>query len=84
MYEGTGFFCDDCAEKHTKECEDFADYAKMPVVNSPAWANAPTTAARLTPNVMGCLWRKRGRDYYRKLGITQLSELLDFAHEHGL
>ena len=35
MYEGTGFFCDDCAEKHTKECEDFADYAEMPVVNSP-------------------------------------------------
>lgn len=34
MYEG-GFFCKKCARKHKKECEDFEDYAKMPVVNSP-------------------------------------------------
>ncbi|MCO6489537.1 MAG: hypothetical protein J5I98_14015 [Phaeodactylibacter sp.] len=28
------FFCDDCTEQHEKECED-AEYAMMPVVNSP-------------------------------------------------
>lgn len=34
IYED-GFFCKKCAKKHAKECEDFADYAKMNVVNSP-------------------------------------------------
>ncbi len=29
------YFCQKCAEKHEKECEDFSDYSKMPVVNSP-------------------------------------------------
>ena len=33
--EDGAFFCEDCAEKHAEECEDFADYASMPVVNSP-------------------------------------------------
>lgn len=28
-------FCEKCAEKHGKKCDDFADYAGMPVVNSP-------------------------------------------------
>jgi hypothetical protein len=28
-------FCAKCAEKHKKKCEDFRDYAAMPVVNSP-------------------------------------------------
>ena len=28
-------FCDKCAQKHAKECEDFDDYASMPIVNSP-------------------------------------------------
>lgn len=28
-------FCNKCAKKHAKTCEDFADYAAMPVVNSP-------------------------------------------------
>jgi len=35
MYEEESLFCDKCAKKHAKECEDFADYASMPVVNSP-------------------------------------------------
>jgi hypothetical protein len=30
-----GAFCAKCAKKHAEECEDFADYAAMPVVNSP-------------------------------------------------
>lgn len=28
-------FCGACAKKHAKTCSDFADYAAMPVVNSP-------------------------------------------------
>ncbi|MEZ4883894.1 MAG: hypothetical protein R3E32_04070 [Chitinophagales bacterium] len=32
--EGESFFCEDCVKKHEKECED-AEYALMPVVNSP-------------------------------------------------
>jgi hypothetical protein len=36
MYETDEyFFCEGCAKKHEKECEDFSDYANMPVVNSP-------------------------------------------------
>ena len=35
LWEGTGLFCDGCAGKHAETCEDFADYAQMPVVNSP-------------------------------------------------
>ena len=34
-YESDAFFCEKCAKKHEKECEDFADYSEMPVVNSP-------------------------------------------------
>ncbi len=30
-----GLFCKKCAKKHAKECEDFADYAELPVCNSP-------------------------------------------------
>jgi hypothetical protein len=34
--EGKGyFFCEKCAKKHGKKCEDFADYARLEVVNSP-------------------------------------------------
>ncbi len=29
------FYCESCSARHEKECEDFDDYAKMPVVNSP-------------------------------------------------
>ncbi len=35
MWKENAVFCDKCAKKHAKECEDFADYANMPVVNSP-------------------------------------------------
>lgn len=28
-------FCKKCAKKHKKTCEDFADYASMPIINSP-------------------------------------------------
>ncbi|HDR51364.1 MAG TPA: hypothetical protein ENN90_07050 [Mariniphaga anaerophila] len=35
LAEKDAFFCETCSEKHAEECEDFADYAEMPVVNSP-------------------------------------------------
>lgn len=34
-YEAGALFCGKCAKKHAKTCEDFEDYAAMPVVNSP-------------------------------------------------
>ena len=34
-YGDESVFCKKCAKKHTKTCEDFADYAAMPLVNSP-------------------------------------------------
>jgi len=34
-FEYDAFFCDKCAKKHANKCEDFADYASMPIVNSP-------------------------------------------------
>ena len=33
--DGENFFCPACAKKHARTCNDFADYAVMPVVNSP-------------------------------------------------
>lgn len=35
MWDGACMFCEKCADKHAKKCEDFADYAAMDVVNSP-------------------------------------------------
>lgn len=34
-HEEEKIFCEKCAKLHAKECEDFADYAAMPLVNSP-------------------------------------------------
>ncbi|KAF0237596.1 MAG: hypothetical protein FD181_1834 [Prolixibacteraceae bacterium] len=34
-YEGAALYCAQCSAKHAEKCEDFEDYAKMPVVNSP-------------------------------------------------
>ena len=34
-YNADNVFCAKCAKKHAKTCSDFADYAAMPVVNSP-------------------------------------------------
>ena len=33
--EAENAFCAGCAKKHKKTCSDFADYASMPIVNSP-------------------------------------------------
>jgi hypothetical protein len=34
-YDEDCLFCEKCAKKHAKKCKDFADYAALPVVNSP-------------------------------------------------
>lgn len=35
MYHGKSLFCKKCGRKHAKACSDFAEYAALPVVNSP-------------------------------------------------
>jgi hypothetical protein len=35
MYEDEYLFCESCARKHEKVCEDFAGHARLPVINSP-------------------------------------------------
>jgi len=37
-WKDESYFCTKCALKHAKKCEDFSDYASMPVVNSPRMA----------------------------------------------
>jgi len=34
-WEESSLFCVKCAKKHSKQCDDFEDYAAMPIVNSP-------------------------------------------------
>ena len=33
--EDDSYFCEDCMESHEAVCEDAADYAWLPIVNSP-------------------------------------------------
>lgn len=35
LWESEASFCEECSEKHSSKCDDFGDYASMPVVNSP-------------------------------------------------
>jgi len=35
IYDGDAIFCNKCAKKHAKKCEDFDEDSSMPVVNSP-------------------------------------------------
>ncbi len=35
LYDKDAFFCEKCSEEHAATCEDYTDYAEMPVVNSP-------------------------------------------------
>ena len=34
-WDENSLFCDKCAKKHAKKCDDFEEYAALPVVNSP-------------------------------------------------
>jgi len=47
MYNKESVFCDQCAKKHEKKCEDFADYASMPIVNSPRMGVCGYTGGRI-------------------------------------
>jgi CRISPR/Cas system-associated protein Cas10 (large subunit of type III CRISPR-Cas system) len=46
-YEGPAFYCAACSVKHAETCEDFADYAEMPVVNSPRMGECGYTGGRI-------------------------------------
>jgi len=46
-YQEMAFFCRKCSAKHAKTCEDFDDYAKMPVVNSPRMGECGYTGGRI-------------------------------------
>jgi len=46
-YQEMAFFCRKCSKKHAKTCEDFDDYAKMPVVNSPRMGECGYTGGRI-------------------------------------
>ena len=46
-YEEIAFFCKKCSAKHAETCEDFADYAEMPVVNSPRMGECGYTGGRI-------------------------------------
>ena len=46
-YQEMAFFCKKCSSKHAKTCEDFADYAEMPVVNSPRMGECGYTGGRI-------------------------------------
>lgn len=35
VYEGNGFLCQECSEKHAEICEDYDEEYLLPVVNSP-------------------------------------------------
>jgi hypothetical protein len=34
-WDDDSLFCDKCAKKHAKKCDDFKEYAALPIVNSP-------------------------------------------------
>ena len=46
-YQEMAFFCRKCSAKHAKTCEDFDDYGKMPVVNSPRMGECGYTGGRI-------------------------------------
>lgn len=52
------FFCPKCAKKHAKTCDDFADYAAMPVVNSPRMGVCGYTGGRIDKKRDGAYAKK--------------------------
>jgi len=46
-YQEMAFFCKKCSKIHAKTCEDFADYAEMPIVNSPRMGECGYTGGRI-------------------------------------
>ena len=47
LWETEEYFCDKCSEKHSEKCEDFEDYANMPVVNSPRMGECGYTGGEI-------------------------------------
>ena len=47
LYDDDAEFCEKCAKKHAKKCEDFEDYASMPVVNSPRMGECGYVGGRI-------------------------------------
>jgi hypothetical protein len=46
-YDMYAMFCESCSSKHEEDCEDFADYGCMPVVNSPRMGVCGYTGGRI-------------------------------------
>jgi len=47
IYDEDAFLCENCATLHAKTCEDFDDYARMPVVNSPRMGECAYTGGTI-------------------------------------
>lgn len=46
-YHEMAFYCEKCSVKHAETCEDFAEYAEMPVVNSPRMGQCAYTGGSI-------------------------------------
>ncbi|HSO87034.1 MAG TPA: hypothetical protein VLQ91_10810 [Draconibacterium sp.] len=46
-YNSEAFYCKACSAKHAETCEDFTEYAEMPVVNSPRMGECGYTGGRI-------------------------------------
>jgi hypothetical protein len=53
-WDNYAFFCDACGEKHGATCDDFADYAAMPVVNSPRMGECGYEGGMIDKERDGC------------------------------
>ncbi|HFA50367.1 MAG TPA: hypothetical protein ENJ95_15245 [Bacteroidetes bacterium] len=47
LWEGEGLLCKKCAKAHAKTCDDFDDYARLPVVNSPRMGTCAYEGGRI-------------------------------------
>lgn len=57
-WDDYAFYCEDCSEKHAETCEDFADFAEMPVVNSPRMGECGYTGGEIDVERDGVYKRK--------------------------
>ena len=57
-YDEYVYLCKKCAKKHEKICEDFKDYASMPVVNSPRMGDCGYTGGVIDTERDGTFQKK--------------------------
>jgi hypothetical protein len=57
-WNGPNTFCKKCAKKHAKTCDDFAEYAAMPVVNSPRMGVCAYTGGKIDKDRDGVFVKK--------------------------